>query len=697
LGIRVAITKSYLQALGKLPKDIQKRANEAIEKFKENPDAATLNYEKIFDCRDDKVRTLRITQKYRAVILHPDEGNVYLFVHADNHDETMDWAKNKVFDVNKYTSALQVVDMEISQQKLYEPEVVNEAEEAIADKYTEAELIDIGIPRMILPILKLVRNMEDLINTVKGYVSDDIFEVLEFCVSGFKVEEIKECFSQEPVLNNDTLSTVLEKAVNTAYIKVVTEDEDIKRILDDPIDYWRIFIHPAQRKYVVGNNGNYKGSFQLKGSAGTGKTVVALHRAKYLAENIYTEDGDKILYTTFSKKLTKSVEHNLKNMCGFDALKKIEVVHLHSLIAKYLKKYNVSFNIIDEKTRYTLVGYAISKASFEYGYTVNDIIQELDIVFSFYRIMSKETYLKVSRNGTYKKLGRNQRDEVWSIVSEYYELLHEMNSKEWWMVIDDAVKMLSFKKEHPYKAIIIDEAQDFGMPEYSFLRALMPEKENDLFIVGDIRQQIYTNRINFSRCNINILGNRTRSMILNYRNTFEISRIADQLISDLQYRDLDETVLENERSHAIIKGEKPVIKSFATDDQEIDYIAAEIERITSTGIMENEIAVVARTNGQLKAITEKLEGKGIKSIPLENVDTISNRKIYYGTMHSIKGFEFKVVFVAGTNSEMIPLKKVIDGLEYDREKTEKLKMEKSLLYVAVTRARDMLYVTGSPI
>jgi superfamily I DNA/RNA helicase len=159
---------------------------------------------------------------------------------------------------------------------------------------------------------------------------------------------------------------------------------------------------------------------------------------------------------------------------------------------------------------------------------------------------------------------------------------------------------------------------------------------------------------------------------------------------------LTKTVLENERSHAIIKGEKPVIKSFATDDQEIDYIAAEIERITSTGIMENEIAVVARTNGQLKAITEKLEGKGIKSIPLENVDTISNRKIYYGTMHSIKGFEFKVVFVAGTNSEMIPLKKVIDGLEYDREKTEKLKMEKSLLYVAVTRARDMLYVTGSP-
>lgn len=698
MDIKVAITKSYSQSLIKLPKEIQKRASEAVEKFMENPDLAALNYEKINDCIDDKVRTIRITQKYRAIVLHPEEGNIYLFVHADNHDEAMDWAKKKRFDVNQYTSALQVIDMELVDQvpaeKIIEQSVPKV--ESISDKYSEDELIEIGIPRMMLPILKHVCDMEDLINSVKGYVSDDIFEVLEFCVSGFPVEEIKDCFSQEPVSKEDTLSTVLDKQINQSYIKVFTDDEEIRKVLDDPIDYWRIFIHPVQRKYVIGKAGNYNGSFQLKGSAGTGKTVVAMHRAKYLAENVYNAEGDQILYTTFSKKLTKSVEYNLKNMCDLDTLKRIEVIHLHSLIAKYLKKYNVTFNIIDDKTRQTLIGYAINKAGFENEYTVNDISQELDVVFSFYMIADKDAYLKVSRNGTYKKLGRNQRGDVWNIISEYYELLHDTNSKEWWMVINDAVNMLTSKKELPYQAIIVDEAQDFGMAEYRFLRALVPEKENDLFIVGDIRQQIYDNRINFSRCNINILGNRTRDMTLNYRNTFEISQMADQIINGVQYQDLDETILKDSRSHAIIKGEKPAIHAFATSKEENDFVAEEINRLVGSGIMLNEIAVVARTNNQLKMVVQSLEEKGISAIPLDDVDTISNRKIYYGTMHSIKGFEFKVIFLIGANSEMIPLKSVVDGLEYEKELAVKLRMEKSLLYVAVTRARDMLYVTGSP-
>jgi mRNA-degrading endonuclease RelE of RelBE toxin-antitoxin system len=322
LDIKVAITKSYSQSLIKLPKDIQKRASKALEKFMENPDSAALNYEKINDCLDDKVRTIRITQKYRAIVLHPEEGNIYLFVHVDNHDEAIDWAKNKRFDINQYTSALQVVDMELVNQAHVEEVFENPVnqETSISDKYSEDELIEIGIPRMMLPILKYVRNMEDLINSVKGYVSNDIFEVLEFCVSGFPVEEIKDCFSQEPVLKEDTLSTLLDKQINQSYIKVFTDDEEIKKVLDDPIDYWRIFIHPVQRKYVIGNDGNYNGSFQLKGSAGTGKTVVAMHRAKYLAENVYTSEGDQILYTTFSKKLTKSVEYNLKNMCDLEIL-----------------------------------------------------------------------------------------------------------------------------------------------------------------------------------------------------------------------------------------------------------------------------------------------------------------------------------------------------------------------------------------
>lgn len=528
MNVDIAITKTYLTALSKLPKSIQKKANNFFEKFKLNPDSASINYEDIIDMKDDKVRTVRIDQKYRAIIIHPPEGNVYLFVYIDNHDEAMDWAKNKIFNVNSSTSAIQVVDLTIGKKEVVpseeEIESQDKGELSIADRYTQDELISIGIPKLVLPVLSFIKTDEDLVKHVKEYVSEDIYEILSFCLEGIDIEEIKECFSIENDFVPKTMHEAINKDINKSYIKIISEEDVISKVLDDPIDLWRIFIHPQQNKYVIGNNGNYKGSFQLKGSAGTGKTVVAMHRAKYLAENVYTSREDKILFTTYSKKLTKSVEYNLKNMCNLESLNRIEVINLHSWIAKYLKEHNISFKIIDDETRAIFIESAITRVGLEQDYTLSDVITEIDVVLSYHQVMDLDSYLRVSRNGAFKKLGRSQRKEVWNIISEYLEMLHESDFTEWWIIIKDVIHMISRKKDINYSAIIIDEAQDFGMPEYRLIRALIDEKENDLFIVGDIRQRIYSVNSNFSKCGINIKGNRTRELKINYRNTLEISQ-----------------------------------------------------------------------------------------------------------------------------------------------------------------------------
>ncbi len=695
MNIEIAITRSYLQALGKLPKNIQKKANELFDKFKENPDAASINYEKINNTKDAKVRTVRVDQKYRAVVLHPDVGNLYMFVYIDNHDEAMDWARNRIFNINEHTSALQVVDLNIIND-LDQEYVEKDERIAISGRYSDDELLIIGIPKMIIPVLKIVYDMEDLVDKIKSYVSDDIFEILEFCVEGLPIEEILECFAGETVNENDSLLDIINKPVNKDYVCVVTNDDLIKEVLKDPIDYWRIFMHPIQRKFVYGNKGQYKGSFQLKGAAGTGKTVVAMHRAKYLAENVYTSDGDMVLYTTYSKKLTKSVEYNLKNMCSIDTLRRIEVVNLHSLIANYLKKHKLKFKIVDDQSRYKFARHALQKLGLDTIYSENDILQEIDAVISYYQLTDYNAYLKVSRNGTYKKLGKSQRMEMWSILSEYFEMLNESNQKEWWMVIHDTVNMINRKNEQPYKAIIVDEAQDFNMPEYRFLRALISEGPNDLYIVGDIRQKIYSGQVNFSKCGINILGNRTRELILNYRNTYEINQFAYSILQDVQFKSMDDSLVIGNKAHTIISGEKPVIKQFRSSSEEVEYICAEVAKITAGGIAHNEIAIIARTNGIVKEFSEGLKKNGIMSIPLEDVDSLNQKKIYIGTMHSIKGFEFKIVFIVGANNSMIPFASHLERLEYERERELFMKMEKALLYVAATRARDKLYLIGSP-
>lgn len=699
MNIEIAITKSYLTALLKMPKNIQKKASELIDKFKSQPEAASINYESIITMKDEKVRTIRVDQKYRAIILQPSEGNVYLFVYIDHHDEAMNWAKNKVFNINEYTSAIQLVDLDIikgpTESEAVSYEWLSMDEKSIADKYTKEELLSMGIPEIVIPVLSMIKTNEDLIEYVKDYVSADIFDILEFCLEGIPVDEILDCLLVVPSVTKPTMKEAINKEINKSYIKVVSDEESIRDILDNPIDYWRIFIHPRQLQYAIGNKGHYNGSFQIKGSAGTGKTVVAMHRAKYLATTVYTAETDKILFTTFSKKLTKSVEYNLKNMCTMESLKRIEVTNIHEWISKYLKDHQIKFQIIDDQTRRGFINNAIHKLQLEDNFTADDIITEIDVVMSFYQVSDLSTYLKVSRNGTYKKLGRLQRTQVWDIVSEYFEMLNEAEKTEWWLLIKTVIYMINHKKDRSYTAIIVDESQDFGMPEYRLLRSLIEEKEDDLFIVGDIRQRIYDNRANFSKCNINIKGNRTRKLNINYRNTYEIGSFAQNIIDGISFKEFDDVEFENIKASYVIKGAEPIIKNFTNKNIESDFVCNEIKEIVSLGVSYNEIAVIARTNKYLESIGERLRNEGIAFASFEEVNPITRDSIYVGTMHGIKGFEFKVVFLIGINDKLLPLKNHLNHLKYENAIEAFVKQERSLLYVSLTRARDLVYVLSS--
>jgi len=695
MDIKIALTKTYLSSLGKLPKGTQKKANELLDKFRENPDAAAINYEKISNMRDDKVRTARIDQKYRAIIIHPKEGNVYMFMYADNHDEAMDWAKNKFFSINDKTNAIQVVDEAyIKNSELAEDHDNLSIQGSIIDEYDEDELLSLGVPRIVLPILPLIGTFEDLNKKLHGYISEDIFDILSCCVEKIPLNEIKECFSINSSGSKESFYDALNCDINKNYVKVVSEEEEIASILDNPIDFWRVFIHPRQMQYVIGNRGNYKGSFQLKGAAGTGKTVVAMHRAKYLIENVYTDEQDKILYTTFSTKLTSSVENNLKNMCSLKDLRRIQIVNLHSWLSRYLRRHGVEFNIVssDEKKRY--ISEAMVRTSTDIKASVADIIREIDQVLAYNQIIDLNSYLKVSRKGLKKALGKNQRIDMWSVIEQYFIILSENQATEWWLIRKKAIDIIKINNDVNYQAIIVDEAQDFGMAEYRLLRAMIPEKENDLFVVGDIRQRIYSAVCNYSKCRINIMGNRTKTLMINYRNTYEIGLFADKVLLGKEFLDFNEEIIQHSKSSCIIHGNEPVTKEFSTKEQEVRYVVDEIEKIVKAGMIPNEIAIISRTKKGLQPILDGLMSESIDHLQLNEYENVRSKSVYCGTMHAIKGFEFKVVFLVGASKHNIPLNYRMQECDDEDDYQKAEIMERSLLYVGLTRARDMLYVTS---
>src|SRR5262249_12111767 len=145
----VAIASEFLDAFARIPRAQQRKVREFTEKFRSNPKGPGINYEKIHSIKDDKVRTVRIDQKYRAVILHPPEGDVYVLVWVDNHDEAMDWAGKRRFEVNPVTGSLQVFSVSDAEEAVAVQKKTKEP--GLLDAYDDDVLLSFGVPQALLP------------------------------------------------------------------------------------------------------------------------------------------------------------------------------------------------------------------------------------------------------------------------------------------------------------------------------------------------------------------------------------------------------------------------------------------------------------------------------------------------------------------------------------------------------------------
>ena len=685
---KVALSQDFLLQLAKLPSGIQSKVMKWAIQFQSDPTSPGINYENINAARDSNLKSVRLDRDWRGIVFKPSSGDVYVLLYVDHHDEAYRWAEKRRLAINPVTGAMQMVVLEsvseaapVSPVKAWveAPPSVEVASKPIFAELSDRELLSLGVPEDAVPAVRSLAS-DNQLDAMQALLPVEAYEGLFLVAAGDTVSQVlasREMRADRPVDTAD-FATALSTPESQSRFVIVDNDEAMLAIMNAPLAQWRVFLHPIQRKLSIGDR---SGPVRVLGGAGTGKTVLAMHRAKWLAEN-RTPDGQKVLFTTFTRNLAGDIEQNLKTLCGASTLAKLEVRNLDAWVHGFMRSQKLEHRIVyDRKQDAALQAWQAAMAVKDTKLVLPDDFyeQELEQVILAQGITTLEEYRTARRVGRSGVLSRSKRDAVWPVFEEYRGQLASRKLKE----VDDAYREVATllqaaqAKAGDYSAVVVDETQDFGQQALKLLRALVPLAPNDLFFVGDGHQRIYSrHRAAMSKCGIDIRG-RSRKLYLNYRTTDEIRRQAVALLEGCEVDDLDDGHDETKRYKSLSRGPAPVVVQAdgleAAAAQAIAFVKA--LRGEAADGQTPTICVIASSEKTREAMAKQLLAAGLAGVTItaqSNHDDARD-KVHFATMHRAKGLEFDAVVVVAPQSYF-----------GDAEQTVN---QRKLMYVALTRAK----------
>lgn len=695
----VAISSDFMNAFAAIPKQQQNKVLDFITKFRMNPTAKSIHYEKIAQFKDDSLRSVRIDQTYRGIIKKPEAGNVYMLLWVDHHDRAYEWAKNKKCIINPETGGLQVYDVDSAATVEAEPrsDEAGQKETCLFAGIHDRYLIRLGVPEDLLPLVRNIFSDEQLDRAARQ-LPVEAHEALTALAAGYTLDEVlaegNRIIGKEEQVDTSDFQKALENPDSKRRFVVVDDDIALQEILEAPLEKWRVFLHPSQRSLV---ERDWNGPVRVLGGAGTGKTVVAMHRAKYLVEKVFVEEHDRILLTTFTRNLAADIKENLAKICPDKLMRRIEVTNLDRWTLSFLRKNNYNYDIdYGERTK-PLWEKALSLAPSEPGLGDSFYREEWERVIQPQEITTFAEYLKATRVGRGVRLSRQDRKAIWPVFEEYRLLLNENRLREADDAMRDARALIREKGDIlPYRAVIVDEAQDMGPQAFKLIREMAgAERKNDIFIVGDAHQRIYRHKVVLGRCGIRIVG-RSSKLRINYRTTEENRRWAVSLLEDIPFDDLDGGLDSQKGYTSLLHGTEPSVQQFASFQEEIEFIATNLDRIRQESGSLQEVCLVARTHELLRQYEGALQAKGLATCLIRRSEAEDRRKegLRLATMHRVKGLEFDRVIIAGVNDGIVPFEDAVNSSSDTAIQTELDIQEKALLYVAATRAKKEVLVTS---
>ena len=697
---RMAMSADFLAAFAKLPSQQQRLVRAMIARFERDSRASGLNYEKIAGAKDPNMRSLRIDGGYRAVVLKPAAGNVHILLWADKHDDAYRWATHHACSINAETGALQVYQ---PQQAAAEPvEAPSAVAPSIFGQLKHRELLRLGVPAAMAAEVLEIRE-EAALEAMAPRLPVEAYEGLFLYMAGETYDQIilEREAPREPVDTTD-FATALGRDETRSRFVVIDDDHELEEMFSAPLERWRVFLHPSQRRLV---ERDWNGPVRVLGGAGTGKTVVAMHRARWLARNL--PEGERILFTTFTRNLAADIENNLRAICTPEEMKRIEVVNLDRWVQRFLRGRRYRSRLTFDRDR-DAWREALAKKPAELDLSSRFYNDEWEQVIQANGVTTREEYLRVARTGRGVRLNRASRAEIWPVFEEYRAQLAERGVME----VADCYRLaralleqdrigadsVPSSRDGTFTSVVVDEAQDMAAQAWRLIRSIVPNSRNDLFIVGDAHQRIYSrHRVVLGRYGIEIRG-RARKLRLNYRTTEETRRWASRLLDRCLIDDLDGGSDSNRGVRSVAHGPEPRLVCFETRDEQAAWLVGFLEDVLEQGESLRGTCVVARTRRERNMIANELIGADfpVEILEADSPDE-SSSGVRVATMHRVKGLEFDRMVIASVNENVVPLAAAIpDDGESERAAAET--SERALLHVAATRAKKELVLSsfGAP-
>ena len=492
-----------------------------------------------------------------------------------------------------------------------------------------------------------------------------------------------------PTADTYCLVTVLPQGQAEAYATShrfsVSGPAELQLVFAHPFATWRTFLHPDQRQ--IAYHPRYSGPAQVTGGPGTGKTVTVLHRAAFLAER-----AEPVLVTTFAGNLADALAAQLDLLIRDPQVRQnIEVLNVDRLAYRIVKQARGTPVIADERilrARWTEAA-ASNGLSFTPAFGKN----EWEQVILAQDLHTEQAYLTCQRTGRGRPLSRAQRTLVWQAVKQVTAELAATSQTTHLQLANEAAHLLRQAGTPPYRHILVDEAQDLHPSQWRLLRAAAAPGPDDLFIAADPHQRVYDNRVSLASLQISVRG-RSRRLSLNYRTTQEILAWAVPLLGTEPVTGLDGEVDSLLGYRSPMHGPRPQQRVAATRAEEFKYFTERIASWLASGLEPHAIGVTARSAHLVREAREALKAAGIATVSLNGRG--STQAVRTGTMHAMKGLEFQAVAVIGVEPGLVPDPAAVTPEGEDAAAhAQDLQRERCVLFVACTRARDHLYVSGT--
>ncbi|MEV5650223.1 3'-5' exonuclease [Nocardia sp. NPDC052254] len=718
------------KAMGKLDGSVKRKVYDFLEKLQTDDTAPGLHIEPIKGASDARVRTGRVDLNYRAILfrLDPVGGDTtYVYMGTWKHDEANNLAEQSTLRVNKINGTVEGIIGELNgeaDQKLVPsatpeiPTVVEQDKSPYLVGFTQDDLVDhLGLDPT-LARRALTATDDYAINAIAAEVDGWQGDALLDLACGTSIDDIraKYAFTVHPVdesLDEDSqIIAALDHPASKMQFTYIDDTEELRRVIEGgDFAAWRTFLHPEQRTYV---EKDFNGAFRLSGGAGTGKTVVAIHRAHRLWKS---DPQARIVLTTFNKTLAKGLEADLKVLdpgvviaqrpgepgiyvAGIDKLASDIVNRASNLTAATTAVFGAPIDVTPKRTSPDRVwreiaqplGSGLDQRLSTPAFLENEYVS----VVLANQVTSLEQYVRVPRAGRGVRLSRSQRIAVWKLVDSFRRHSRTDGSFSFPEILAVAAEYLRLAQQdgQPFVAdhVLVDEAQDLHATHWALLRALVPEGPNDLFIAEDSHQRIYGQPVVLGRMGIKIVG-RSRRLTLNYRTTAQNLNFAVGILSGAEYHDLEEGEESTLGYRSARLGPNPDRHQCSSLADELDYVAETIRTWLDEGAEPETVAVLTRGQNDRTQFVRALGERGIEARALDD-NPATTGHVQVLTMHRSKGMEFSRVVLAGIDEAHVPSQAAMRTVP-EEEKAEAELRERSLLYVAASRARDELVVTWS--